>query len=99
MHTFIAVDEVGRELAEKVVAAPSAGHPEAVTWAREVERLTTVQNPYSRGVDATTGQLFIAGLSGGVVHILGPAFKPPSVGAAGSPMPVLTDTTPTLGEV
>jgi hypothetical protein len=98
MHTFVAVDEVGRELAEKVVAAPSAGHAEAVTWAREVERLPTVQNPYSRGVDGTTGRLFI-GLSGGVVQILGPRSKPPSVGAAGSPMPVLTDTTPTLGEV
>jgi hypothetical protein len=65
MHTFVAVDEVGRELAEKVGAAPSAGHADAVTWAREVERLPTVQNPYSRGVDATTGRLFIAGLSGG----------------------------------
>ena len=34
-HTFVAVDEVGRKLAEKVVAATSAGHGEAVMWARE----------------------------------------------------------------
>lgn len=34
-HTFVAVDEVGRKLAEKVVSATSAGHAEAVMWARE----------------------------------------------------------------
>jgi transposase len=34
-HTFVAVDEVGRKLAEKVVGATSAGHGEAVMWARE----------------------------------------------------------------
>jgi transposase len=34
-HTFVAVDEVGRKLAEKVVAATSCGHGEAVMWARE----------------------------------------------------------------
>ena len=34
-HTFVAVDEVGRKLAEKVVAATSAGHADAVMWARE----------------------------------------------------------------
>ena len=34
-HTFVAVDEVGRKLGEKVVAATSAGHGEAVMWARE----------------------------------------------------------------
>jgi transposase len=34
-HTFVAVDEVGRRLGEKVVAATSAGHAEAVMWARE----------------------------------------------------------------
>jgi transposase len=32
--TFVAVDEVGRKLAEKVVAATSAGHAEAVVWVR-----------------------------------------------------------------
>jgi transposase len=35
-HTFVAVDEVGRKLAEKVVAATTAGHGEAVMWAREL---------------------------------------------------------------
>jgi transposase len=34
-HTFVAVDEVGRKLGEKVVAATCAGHAEAVMWARE----------------------------------------------------------------
>ncbi len=34
-HTFVAVDEVGRKLAEKLVSATSAGHAEAVMWARE----------------------------------------------------------------
>ena len=34
-HTFVAVDEVGRKLAEKTVAATSTGHAEAVMWARE----------------------------------------------------------------
>jgi transposase len=34
-HTFVAVDEVGRKLAEKVVAATNGGHVEAVMWARE----------------------------------------------------------------
>lgn len=34
-HTFVAVDEVGCKLAEKVVAATTAGHGEAVMWARE----------------------------------------------------------------
>lgn len=34
-HTFVAVDEVGRKLGEKTVAATSAGHGEAVMWARE----------------------------------------------------------------
>ena len=34
-HTFVAVDAVGRKLAEKVVAATTAGHAEAVMWVRE----------------------------------------------------------------
>lgn len=34
-HTFVAVDEVGRKLAEKTVAAISTGHAEAVMWVRE----------------------------------------------------------------
>ena len=40
---------------------------------REVARLATVQNPYSLGVDATTGRLFIAGVTGGVLQIVDPA--------------------------
>jgi hypothetical protein len=35
-----------------------------------VARLPTVQNPYTLGVDATTGRLFIAGVTGGVVQII-----------------------------
>ena len=34
-HTFVAVDEVGRKLGEKVVAATSAGHHQALVWARK----------------------------------------------------------------
>ena len=34
-HTFVAVDEAGRKLAEKTVSAVTAGHAEAVMWARE----------------------------------------------------------------
>ena len=39
---------------------------------REVKRLPTVQNPYTLGVDATTGRLFIAGVTGGLVQIVDP---------------------------
>jgi transposase len=34
-HTFVAVDGVGKKLGEKVVAATSLGHGQAVMWARE----------------------------------------------------------------
>jgi transposase len=34
-HTFVAVNDVGRKLGEKVVAATGAGHAEAVMWVRE----------------------------------------------------------------
>ena len=34
-HTFVAVDEVGRKLGERVVAATRSGHAEAVMWVRE----------------------------------------------------------------
>jgi transposase len=34
-HTFVAVDEVGRKIAEKLVQATTPGHGEAVMWARE----------------------------------------------------------------
>ncbi len=34
-HTFVAVDEVGRKLGEKTVTAITAGHADAVMWARE----------------------------------------------------------------
>ncbi|MDZ4266951.1 MAG: IS110 family transposase [Mycobacterium sp.] len=34
-HTFVAVDEVGRKLGEKVVKATTAGHHTALAWARE----------------------------------------------------------------
>ncbi|OBK80719.1 IS110 family transposase [Mycobacterium sp. 1164985.4] len=33
-HTFVAVDEVGRKLGEKVVQATTAGHQRAINWAR-----------------------------------------------------------------
>lgn len=34
-HTFVAVDEVGRKLGEKVVKATTEGHHKALAWARE----------------------------------------------------------------
>jgi transposase len=34
-HTFVAVDEVGRKIGEQVVRATTAGHAQAVMWARE----------------------------------------------------------------
>jgi transposase len=34
-HTFVAVDEVGKKLGEKVVATTSSGHHQALRWARE----------------------------------------------------------------
>ena len=33
-HTFVAVDEVGRKVGEKIVAATTAGHTQALRWAR-----------------------------------------------------------------
>jgi transposase len=33
-HTFVAVDEVGRKVGEKVVSATTAGHAKALAWAR-----------------------------------------------------------------
>jgi transposase len=33
-HTFVAVDEAGRKIGEKVVAANSSGHHQALVWAR-----------------------------------------------------------------
>jgi DNA-binding beta-propeller fold protein YncE len=39
---------------------------------REVRRFATVQNPYTVGVDTTTGKLFVAGVAGGVVHVIEP---------------------------
>ena len=38
-HTFVAVDEVGRHLGEKVVAATTQGHRQAVQWARTLGRM------------------------------------------------------------
>ena len=34
-HTFVAVDEVGRRLGEKVVAATTVGHRQGMRWARD----------------------------------------------------------------
>jgi DNA-binding beta-propeller fold protein YncE len=49
------------------------GYDMAGTIPREVQRLATVQNPYTLGVDSTTGTLFIAGVTTGVVQIVDPA--------------------------
>jgi DNA-binding beta-propeller fold protein YncE len=39
---------------------------------RAVKRVPTVQNPYTLGVDANTGRLFIAGVTGGLVQVVDP---------------------------
>lgn len=36
----------------------------------ELQRYSTVQNPYSLGVDPQTGRLFVAGVTGGVLQII-----------------------------
>jgi DNA-binding beta-propeller fold protein YncE len=39
---------------------------------RQFVRIPTVQDPYTLGVDATTGRLFIAGVTAGVVQVVDP---------------------------
>ena len=46
------------------------GYDMAQTNPIEVQRYYTVQNPYSVGVDAKTGRLLVAGVTGGVVQII-----------------------------
>ncbi|MGA8332530.1 MAG: YncE family protein [Mycobacterium sp.] len=36
----------------------------------EIQRFSTVQNPYSLGVDSKTGRLYVAGVTGGVLQVL-----------------------------
>ena len=48
------------------------GYDMAEPTPREVSRVPTVQNPYTVGVDAQTGRLFIAGVTDGVVQIVDP---------------------------
>jgi DNA-binding beta-propeller fold protein YncE len=56
----------------------SSGTNEVVGYAmtdlapKEFRRFATVQNPYTVAVDSTTGHVFVAGVSGGVVHIIDP---------------------------
>lgn len=49
------------------------GYDMAGATPREVQRLRTVQNPNTVGVDDATGRLFIAGVPGGVVQIVDPS--------------------------
>ncbi|HZC91815.1 MAG TPA: YncE family protein [Mycobacterium sp.] len=46
------------------------GYDMAGSDPREIQRFPTVQNPYSLGVDAKTGRLYVAGVTGGVLQIL-----------------------------
>ncbi len=48
------------------------GYDMADATPNEVQRIATVQNPYTLGVDAKTGKLFIAGVTGGVLQIVDP---------------------------
>ncbi len=52
-HTFVAVDEVGRKIGEKTVRAITAGHAEAVMWARE--RFGNRGGVGDRGLPASIG--------------------------------------------
>ncbi len=46
------------------------GYDMSTSNPREIQRFSTVQNPYSLGVDSTTGRLFVAGVTGGVLQII-----------------------------
>jgi DNA-binding beta-propeller fold protein YncE len=48
------------------------GYDMANPQPRPVARVATVQNPYTLGVDPTTGRLFVAGVSGGVLQVISP---------------------------
>ncbi|MDP7703086.1 YncE family protein [Mycobacterium sp. TY815] len=48
------------------------GYDMSDTNPREVRRFPTVQNPYTVGVDANSGRLFVAGVTAGVVQIIEP---------------------------
>jgi DNA-binding beta-propeller fold protein YncE len=49
------------------------GYDMADATPRELQRLPTVQNPNTLGVDAITGRLFIAGVPGGVMQVVDPS--------------------------
>jgi DNA-binding beta-propeller fold protein YncE len=48
------------------------GYDMAQETPREITRIPTVQNPYTLGVDTTTGKLFVGGVTAGVLQILEP---------------------------
>lgn len=48
------------------------GYDMAGTTPRQVQRMPTVQNPNTVGIDSSTGRLFIAGVPDGVVQIVEP---------------------------
>jgi DNA-binding beta-propeller fold protein YncE len=48
------------------------GYDMANAVPREIERIPTVQNAYTLGVDATSGTLFVAGVTAGVMQIMRP---------------------------
>lgn len=52
-HTFVAVDEVGRELGSKIVKATTDGHQAAIRWARK--ELGTEDRLGDRGLPASVG--------------------------------------------
>jgi DNA-binding beta-propeller fold protein YncE len=49
------------------------GYDMSQSTPREVSRISTVQNAYTLGVDSTTGRLFIAGVTAGVLQIVDPS--------------------------
>jgi DNA-binding beta-propeller fold protein YncE len=49
------------------------GYDMADATPREVQRMPTLQNPNTLGIDANTGRVFIAGVPGGVVQVVDPS--------------------------
>ena len=59
-----------RVRAEDAATNEIVGYDMSQPTPREIARLATVQSPYTLGVDSTTGKLFVAGVTAGVVQII-----------------------------
>ena len=63
---------IGSHLTERLLARGHevVGYDMAQPNPVEIKRFATVQNPYSLGLDSTSGRLYVAGVTGGVLQIL-----------------------------